>query len=127
MKRNGFILVEALLGLFFIGLLATSVLPLLSFSFNNVRTIKYRDEMNYIGEMVAEKLKSESEFALKTISDLIAFGEVNYEDDDFDKSKYRCKLVNLYSSSRFIEYMVIVESKDGANVKSVQYISSTKR
>lgn len=127
MKREGSILIEAIIGLFFLGLLATSILPLLGFSFNNIKNIRHRDEMNYIGEMVAEKLKSKSASAIKTISDLDDIGEIIYEDGDFDTSLYRCKLVKLYSSEGFIEYIVIIESKDDINVKTVQYKSSVTK
>lgn len=127
MKRKGFILFEIIIGLFFLGILAVSILPLLGFSFNTIRNIRYKDEMNYIGEMVVEKLKSSSESTLRTIADLDSFGEVNYEDEDFNTSIYQCKLVKQYSSEGFIEYTVFVYIRDDINVQPVQYKSSTKK
>ncbi len=127
MKRKGFILFEIIIGLCFLGILSVVILPSLGFSFNTVRSIRYRDEMNYIGEMVVEKLKSRSESAMKMLADLDDFGEIIYEDEDLDTSTYRCKLVKNYSSEGFIEYTVYIYLKDDKNVQPVQYKSSTRK
>lgn len=102
------------MGVFLIGILAAMVFPLISFSFNNINRIRNRDEMNYIGEMVVEKIKSRQGPVRGFINELESADEVDYIDDDFDQDKYYCKLIKKYSSERFMEFLVHVELKDGS-------------
>lgn len=127
MKRVGFMLLEVIIGLFFIGIIASVMLPLLSFSFNNVRRIRDRDEMNYIGEMVIEKLKAGTSSMEDVISDLEDIGEAKYEDDDFDTSKYECSIFRIKNSERFLEFRVHVKYKDKVNSHYVEYKASIQK
>lgn len=114
MKLKGFILMEIIMGIFLVGIFVMMVSPLITFSFNNINRIKNRDEMNYIGEMVVEKVKSRQDQIMVYINKLETLDEITYIDDDFDSDKYFCKLIKKYSSGRFLELLVHVELKGGS-------------
>lgn len=114
MKLKGFILMEIIMGIFLVGIFVMMVSPLITFSFNNINRIKNRDEMNYIGEMVVEKVKSRQDQIMVYINKLETLDEITYIDDDFDSDKYFCKLIKKYSSNRFLEFLVHVELKGGS-------------
>lgn len=117
MKNKGFILLEIIIGLFFIGIIATTFLPILTLSINNLNRVRDRDEMNYIGEMVVEKFKSRSPQVKSIISELDIDGEVDYIDDDFDTGKYSCKITKLNTSDSLLEFLVNVNNEEkGYNV-----------
>lgn len=122
--RTGFILAEVILGLFFMGLFSITFLPLIGYSFNNIKNIRYRDEMNYIGEMVVEKIMSKNKDIDTVISDLDISGEVNYTDEDFDSSKYSVRIIKEGDSSGLLEFSVIVQTKEKDNDRNVIFKSS---
>lgn len=122
--RTGFILAEVILGLFFMGLFSITFLPLIGYSFNNIKNIRYRDEMNYIGEMVVEKIMSKNKDIDTIISDLDISGEVNYTDEDFDSSKYSVTIIKEDDSSGLLEFSVIVQTKEKDNDRNVIFKSS---
>lgn len=122
--RTGFILAEVILGLFFMGLFSITFLSLIGYSFNNIKNIRYRDEMNYIGEMVVEKIMSKNKDIDTVISDLDISGEVNYTDEDFDSSKYSVRIIKEGDSSGLLEFSVIVQTKEKDNDRNVIFKSS---
>lgn len=61
MGRKGFTLVEALLGLCLLGIISVTVLPIVTSSLNNLSKNKIKMEMNYMGEMAIERIKSYNE------------------------------------------------------------------
>lgn len=67
MKRKGFTLVEALLGLFLLGIISVTVLPIVTTSLKNINKSKIKMEMNYIGEMAIERIKSYNEESSKEL------------------------------------------------------------
>lgn len=127
MNRKGSILLEAILGLCFIGIISTYMLPLLCFSFNNVKSIRYMDEMSYIGEMVVEKIRSKSGSIDDVISSIILTGEIDYIDSAFDEDKYSVKIVKDKESAEILEYSVIVKAKGGESGKEIIYKSSIRK
>ena len=117
MKNKGFVFLEIIIGLFFIGIIASVFLPILTSSINNLNRVRDRDEMNYIGEMVVEKFKSGSPQVKSIISELDVDGEVDYIDNDFDADKYSCKITKLNTSDSLLEFLVSVHNKEkGHNV-----------
>lgn len=124
MKKNGFVLLEIIIGLFFIGLLSTVYLPIISSSLNNFNKVKDKNEMNYIGEMVVEKLKTSSSEILDVLDELENIGESNYVDDDFDNEKYSCKITKMNNSASLLEFVVKVNLKNQEDGYNVEYKSS---
>ena len=124
MKNKGYSLIEIIISLFFIGLLSTIFVPILTISARNLSVVKDKNEMNYIGEMVLEKLKTATEEIQRTIKELDSIGEVNYIDEDFDTNKYICTIKKTYSSLGLIEIIVRVELIDQENNIYVEYKGS---
>ena len=124
MKNKGFSLIEIVISLFFIGLLTTIFVPLLTISASNFSVVEDKNEMNYIGEMVLEKLKTPSEEIQRTIKELDSLGEVNYLDEDFDSNKYICIIKSTYSSNNLLEIVVRIEQKNQENSNYVEYKGS---
>lgn len=118
--NRGFTLVEIICALALIGIITVSFFPIMNTSLKNISSLKNKNEMSYIGEMVVEKLKSPSDEAKSTLNSLDTNGVVDYVDDDFDSQKYNCKLIKLNSSDKLIEFNVKIELKgleDGFNVE----------
>lgn len=67
MERKGFTLVEVLLGLFLLGIISITVLPIVTSSLNNLSRNKIKMEMNYIGEMAIERIKAYNEESSKEL------------------------------------------------------------
>lgn len=124
MKKKGFVLLDVIIGLFFIGLLSTVFLPILTSSLNNFNKVKNKNDMNYIGEMVVEKLKTSSSEILDILDELDNNGEVNYVDDDFNTEKYNCKITKINNSDSLLEFNVKVNLKNQENGYNVEYRAS---
>ncbi len=58
MNKKGFTLVETILGLFLLGLIAVTVLPIINTSYIRLRNNRVKMEMIHIGEMTIEKIKA---------------------------------------------------------------------
>lgn len=58
MNKKGFLLVEILMGLFLLGLITVSCLPILNTALRNLQLSKDKMEMIYIAESAIEQLKS---------------------------------------------------------------------
>ena len=58
MKRKGFTLVEVIMGLFLLGLIAATVLPIISTSYLRLSNKKIKIEMIHQGEMAMERMKA---------------------------------------------------------------------
>ncbi|MBU5426679.1 type II secretion system GspH family protein [Tissierella pigra] len=85
MKRKGFTLVEVIMGLFLLGLIFATILPIMSTSFLRLNNQKMRIEMIHLGEMVVERIKAFKEES----SESITIYDVNVEDliEEFKKDK----------------------------------------
>ncbi len=68
MNKKGFTLVETMLGLFLLGLISVTVLPIINSSFIKLRNHKTKMEMIYIGEMAIERIKGFNEDNTSNIS-----------------------------------------------------------
>lgn len=127
MNKKGFILLKVTIGLFFVGLLATIFIPILSSSLNNFNKVKNKNEMNYIGEMVVEKLKTSSPDIISIIADLEDIGEVNYVDNDFDSLKYNCRIIKTNSSNGLLEFIVKIKLNNQEKAYYVEYKASRSK
>lgn len=58
MKKKGFTLIEVMMGLFLLGLIGATVLPIINTSFLRLNNKKIKMEMIHIGEMVIERIKA---------------------------------------------------------------------
>lgn len=121
MKNKGFILLEIMVGLFLIGLISMTCLPILNLSKCNFNKIKEKNEMIYIGEMVIEKLKTKDEISLSFLRELESHEIVEYTDNDIDSDKYICTINKISDNGKFIEIRVKVSKIDQEDSPIVQF------
>ncbi len=67
MRRNGFTLIEVMVGLFLLGLIASLTLPIINTSYMNLGKQRLRADMIYRSEMVMERLKAYRPKAYSTL------------------------------------------------------------
>lgn len=134
MKRKGFTLIEALLGLFLLGLISVTTLPILTSSLLNINKSRIKIEMNYIGEMAIERIKS---FGAENTSKIYIFDtKVSDIVDSFrnndtielilhkveGKEKYLLKIVKEQRSNMLWMITVYVyHDEEGSNLNCVEY------
>lgn len=134
MKRKGFTLIEVLLSLSLIGLIAVTTLPILTSSLLNINKTKVRLEMNYIGEMVMERIKSfneegspETYICHKKISEIIyLFRNQNIVELNLNEKKddenYLIKIIKKERTDRlWIIEVYVYHDKEGSNLNHVEY------
>lgn len=134
MKRKGFTLIEVLLSLSLIGLIAVTTLPILTSSLLNINKTKVRLEMNYIGEMVMERIKSfneegspETYICHKKVSEIIyLFRNQNIVELNLNEKKddenYLIKIIKKERADRlWIIEVYVYHDKEGSNLNHVEY------
>ena len=58
MREKGFLLIEVLMGLFLLGLITVTCLPILNTASNNLRLVKDKMDMLFIAQSTVEHIKS---------------------------------------------------------------------
>lgn len=129
MKR-GFTLIEVIMGLFLLGLIIVSVLPIANGAFYNLSKQKTRYNMIYTGEMVVERIKA---FDCETSKELFVYDveigqlieefrgndyiEISLDKEGYD---YPIKIIKENKSDSLWKIAVIVYNKDGGKSDSVE-------
>ena len=108
MKNKGFSLVEIIIGISLIGIISVFTFSIISFSINGFLSVREKNSMIYIGEMVIEKLKVNDPYILAIIEEVEEFGQAYYLEEDFDRDKYSVLITKSYSSEGLIEVIVKV-------------------
>lgn len=126
MKKNGFILVDVLTGLFILGLVVVFAFPIILSSGSSYSSVKISTEMNYLGESIYERLNSRDEYSNKIIDELIISNEVIFDDFDLDYAdKYQCKIVNLNQNDILVDILIIIKyTSGGGKILDVEYKAS---
>lgn len=124
MIKNGYVLIEVMVGLFLLGIISVTCFPLIVSSFNNFDKIKNRTEMIYLGEMVIERLKADKGFTMGIIPRLEELNSIDLNDKFLDNEKYDCVLYKLSSEERLINLRVNVSLKDQENGFNVDFKAS---
>lgn len=128
--KKGFTLIEVMLGLFLLGLITVSVLPITNGAFFNLQKQKNSYDMVYAAEMIIEKLKaydgnssSKSYIFDVEISQIIEeFRGNNYVEVNFDEEEYEypIKLIKNDKSDLLWTIMVLVYNRDGGKSEFVE-------
>lgn len=134
MERRGFTLVEVILGLFLLGLISVTTLPIVTSSLMNISKSKIKMEMNYIGEMAIERIKSYNE---ESSTDLYIFDKKLSEivecfrnpgpsevtiSKEMENGKYLLKIIKDQRSDILWEISVYVyHDEEGSNLNHVEY------
>lgn len=123
MRNKGFVLVDILVGLFFIGLVTAISLPLLSSIYLKYSRINTITEMNYLGESIYERLVAKDDYSKDLINELIGKEEVIFQDLNPNYiEKYESILTKMSDSENFLEIKIIIKSTSyGGNISDVEF------
>lgn len=109
-RKKGFILVEILLGLLFLGLVAMAGLPAMTFARTSLLKASEKSGMIYLCELAAEKLKTDDPEILECIAKLDEVGECKYIDTDIDENLYLCSLKKLEHTGEYLSIEITLVS-----------------
>lgn len=126
MRRRGFGLIDTIIGIFFIGLIVVTILPLPGISSIQYTKINAQTEMIYIGESIYERLCSEDEYSRNLIEELMTRDEVIFDDlSDEYLDKYESKIKKTDEFDSYIDIKIIINSKsDGGHISDVEFQGS---
>ena len=133
MKRSGFTLIEAIMGLCLLGLISLTVLPIIATSSKLSNTNVKETEMAYLGEMIIENLKafkSDSgtttyicNMKLEEIIDLFKNqGSSNIKlNFDGKYEKYNVSIEKTDKSKRLWELLISIDYAKEGDIRGVSY------
>lgn len=117
--KKGFILLEILLGITFLGIIAAASLPVMTNSMVSMDRAVERGEMIYLCDYVAQKLKTDDDEILESVESLLNEGSIEYLDEEIDEEEYNCTLDLMEVEGN---YMLI-----GVRIKSQKYYNMEVR
>lgn len=134
MARKGFTLVESILGLFLLGLITVTTLPIIYSSFATFKNHNIRLEMMYIGEMAIEKIKAYNidsksdlyiyDVAVSELIELFSLNnsiEVNLPKKE-NSEKFSLKIIKDEKlDSLWMLSVYVHHNKEGSNISNVEY------
>ncbi len=107
MKRNGFTLIEVIVGMFLIGLISTVAFPIIQNSITNYNRVKEKQQMLYLCEMTVERLRAKDSTLEYLFSELESNTEVLVSKiGTTDLGKYKCKITKIKESEGLINLVV---------------------
>jgi len=128
-KRKGFTLIEVMMGLFLLGLVSATVLPIFNTTFMNINKQRQKAEMLYASEMAIEKLKAYNPQSSVNLyiynTDVKEIIQLFYDNDRVDVEiseggEYTIKIVKE-DKSKFLWFIeVFVYNKDWGNKNHVE-------
>ena len=89
MNKSGFVLMHVLLGLFLLGLVTVTCLPILNTSLNNFQLVNIKMDMIYVAESVIEQIKS--------------FDYSNVTDEEFIFDLQLVKLIEIFEEKSEVD------------------------
>lgn len=137
MKKKGFTLIEAIIGLFLLGIIALTIIPIINSTYNMVSRNKLQLEMIYIGEMTVEKLKAFKEGSkeelyiyntrVSYIVDSFSRGSSSFTIYSEDEKNYKIKIDKEDKNESIWAIHVVVSYEKGASYNEVEYKASLPR
>lgn len=116
MKRKAYSLVEILVGLFILGLITTTVMPIIHTSFNSLGRAGEKMEMLHLAEEVAENLRGKPENYQALLEELEEKEKVTFTDlSEKYREKYGCQLIDMGSSDKFWKLKILVDKRKGSS------------
>jgi len=131
-KKKGFTLIEAIIGIGLLGLISVTTLPIMATSFMNLKNHNIKMEMNYIGETVIERIKAFNEESPDLniygtqVSEIIERFNLN-DNANFtlfrnDDEPFLIKVKKENHSDKIWKIAVyIYHDKEGSNINHVEY------
>lgn len=132
--HKGFFLIDTLLGVFLLGLVIATVVPIIDSSYANLNSQRIKAEMIYTGESVIEKIKSYDKYkpsdvniydtSISEIIDLFS-NEDTVEiilPKDINNGEYIIEIIKEQKCAELWAITVKVnEKKEGSSVNHVMY------
>ena len=129
MKRNGFTLIEVIVGLFLVGLIATVSLPIFQNSMMNFNRVKQKQHMLYLCEMTVERLRGKDSSLESIFLELENCDEViTSKVGSTDLEKYKCRITKTKETELIMNLLVrIYIDKDEGKGQYVEYKTVVKK
>jgi len=113
LRKKGYIFLDVIVGIFLLGLVTVTSLPILASSFNNFNKINMYSEINYLGEHIFERLSSYDEYSKDFLLKLEEEGEIFFLDlDNYYLEKYDCKVINTGINEYLWEFKIVIYPKE---------------
>lgn len=132
-RRKGFTLIEAIIGIGLLGLISVTTLPIMATSFMNLKNHNIKMDMNYIGESVIERVKAFDEESLDLYLYHIKVSEIIKELNSSDRINFSMSinkngepfLINIekenHSEKIWKMKVYIYHDKEGSSINHAEY------
>ena len=129
MKRNGFTLIEVIVGLFLLGLVSTVGFPIIQNSIGNYNRVKERQHILYLCEMVVERLRAKDSSLDYIYEELETSSEILVTTiGRTDLGKYKCRITKTKVTEEFMNLDVrIYRDNEMRDSQFVEYKTVIKR
>lgn len=128
--KKGFYLIEVIIGLFLLGLIIVSILPLNNIIIFNLKNQKHKYNMLYIAEMAIERILSyNNEYSNNLLIYDVEVGELikEFNKDNYveillnkDEYEYPIKIIKNDKSDTLWHVRVLVYNKSGEESHNVE-------
>lgn len=115
--KKGFILLEILIGLTFLGIVAAASLPVLTHSNRSMEIAVEKVEMLYLCDYISQKLKTDEVEVIKIFEEMIEDGSVLYQGSEIDSGTYTCNLYLLEMEGEYLLFEIILKSNKYDNME----------
>lgn len=121
MLRRGFSFSDIIIGIFLLGIIVVTIIPMLNISFENLNYSIEKTRMIYLAEFVVETLKGEG-LPEYMIEDFHIKGESYFEGlDEEDAMVFSCKVELLEESDKLWHIRISLFQKNSeVNLKDVE-------
>ncbi|MCF6465631.1 hypothetical protein [Clostridium sp. Cult2] len=138
MNKKGFLLAETIMGLFLLGVIAVSCLPILNTAIDNMRIAKHKMEMLFIAESTIEQIKAFDyswtdeehifDMSLKVLIDTLHDSDAIAVrlplDNKSEEYKYFCTIYKKNNSISLWELEIeVAPYKDNKKIKSIEILT----
>lgn len=115
--KKGFILLEILIGLTFLGIVAAASLPVLTHSNRSMEIAVEKVEMLYLCDYISQKLKTDEVEVIEILEEMIEDGSVLYQGSEIDSGTYTCNLYLLEMEGEYLLFEIILKSNKYDNME----------
>lgn len=138
MNKKGFLLVEVLMGLFLLGIVSITCLPILNTALNNLRLVENKMDMTFIAESTIEQLKAfnynqhyENEYLFDMkLTDLIFLLKGNDVaqitlplEEPYSPSPYRCTIYKENRGDKLWQIEVEVSHSKEEKINNIRMVT----
>jgi len=115
--KKGFILLEILIGLTFLGIVAAASLPVLTYSNRSMEIAVEKVEMFYLCDYISQTLKTDEVEVIEILEEMIEDGSVLYQGSEIVAGTYTCNLYLLEMEGEYLLFEIILKSNKYDNME----------